>query len=345
MPTDEKQKMTYQTLSQLLRYGLFGGDCPLATEPLSEEEWSALFDESRRQAVTALAFDAILKLPRQQRPRRGVLFHFMSMTQTIETDNRRREQALSDFSAFLYDKLSLPTVVVKGTSLASYYPEPLHRECGDNDLYTGAATPAIEQLIRGMGHDVDNEDERHAAFLFEETMFECHNRLLYHNDDPVWTTVPLSGNLMHLPAEEEAFFVAKHIEHHAVFFNEPIRLRDLVDWCRLLMSEGFDYERLNQLKKGTDVEVFADLMTAYCYALFGIRAGTETSDIKGVSPLLFKRLYMDCPERHRLAIVRVARRSWKYMRYGREFRKIYGQSMFRRFYINNVINAIRNRVG
>ena len=338
----EEKTLTESTLVALLRYGLFGGEMPLAMSRMSDSDWLDVFVSSRQQAVTALTYDALLKLPVGMRPPRKVLFHFVSIVQTIEEDNANRERALVEFAALIDKEFSAPTVVVKGSSLAGYYPVPGHRECGDNDLYTGTRTDDIEKYMRDRGYEIDNEDVRHAAFRFGGKMFECHRLLLYHNDDPQWSSVPLRDGLMHLPAEEEAFFVAKHIEHHAVFFNEPVRLRDLIDWSMLLASENFDQNRLDELKRGTDVEHFADLMTAYCNELFGI--GIKCGAANGLSPQVFERLYMQCPERHRLAIVRVARRSWKYLRYGREYRKIYGQSMFRRFYINNVINAIRNRM-
>ena len=110
----------------------------------------------------------------------------------------------------------------------------------------------------------------------------------------------------------------------------------------LITSAGFDWSNYNIIKRDTDVDVFADLMTAYCADLFGLE-GVEAKALKGLCLNDFERLYMQCPERHKLAAVRVARRSWKYLRFGRQYKAIYGQSMFRRFYLHNVKNAIKQR--
>ncbi len=336
-----------ERLAALLRYGMFGGDVP-AGLPQTEEEWLFLFDATRRQAVTALACDAILLLPDGMRPPRKVLFHFLSMAQTVEADNRRREKALADFAALCGESVGVPLTVVKGSSLARRYEEPLHRECGDNDLLTRADTERIAALVESAGIDVDRKDPRHITFAFKSVTFECHTCLLYHNDDPLWHRGDniLVPNLYALPAEEEAFFLAKHCEHHAVFFHNPVRLRTLIDWCMLLGSEGFDYDAFDRLKRGTDVEVFADLMTLYCQRLLGapVRDGLGYLESKQLGANDFERLYMQCPERHPNALVRVVRRSGKYLRFSRQYRAIYGQSMFRRFYLKNLGIAVRQHL-
>lgn len=335
------------SLVALIRFGLFGADIPEGVLPTTEEGWRRLFDLSRRQAVTALAYDAILKLPQEQRPPRRILFHFTSMTQTIEADNRRREEALEHFAGLMERELSLPTVVVKGSSLAQFYPNPLHRECGDNDLYTGADTERVAKMMEARGVAVDRKDPRHITFSFESVTFECHNYLLYHNDDIQWRFTPMAnGSLLTLEREQQAFFLAKHCEHHAVFFHDSVRLRSLLDWCLLLGGKEFDYAAFQALKQGTDVDIFADLMSCYCNSLFGVQLPYDVARLKtkGVEDSDFDRLYMQCPERSRWAAVRVVRRSWKYLRYRRQYRAIYGQSMFRRFYFRNLGIAIRQHI-
>ena len=324
------------SLVALLRYGLFGGPLPQVL-PTSEAQWQSLYDLTRQQAITALAYDAILRLPADRRPPRKVLFHFTSLVQTIESDNRQREKALSDLATICNERLGLQLTVVKGSSLASRYPKPLHRECGDNDLFTGADTGRLKTLLESMGIAIDSKDPRHIAFVYENTTFEAHTYLLYHNDDPQWHSDQSHSAYSVLRPDEEAFFLAKHCEHHSVFFHNPVRLRTLIDWCLLLKTEGFDFARFDRLKKGTDVEVFADLMTLYCNELFGVGLRNNTDmNLKNLGAADFEKIYMHCPERHKLALVRVTRRSAKYILYWRKYRMIYGQSMFRRFYFNNL---------
>lgn len=343
MQTVTSKEMTW--LVGLLRFGLFGDAVP-ADLPSDEGEWRSLFELSRRQAVTALLYDAIVLLPKEKRPPRSVLFHFATLTQTIEDDNRRREEALLSFASLCDGRLFIMPIVVKGSSLASRYPVPLHRECGDNDLLSGIETERIAAMMEQMGVPVDRKDPRHITFEYKGTTFECHRYLLYHNDDPHWHRDKDFGDtcLDTLQIEEEAFFLAKHCEHHAVFFHNPVRLRTLVDWSLLLGSKDFDFAAFDRIKRYSDVRVFADLMTLYCNELFGLhlRDGLEYLKDEGLKAADFDRLYMQCPQRHPNAVVRVARRSWKYLRFDRYYRAIYGKSMFSRFYLSNLKVAIRN---
>ena len=326
-----------------MAFGFFGASNPLLSEMPADDDWQCLFEESRRQAVTALLYDAILMLPKEQRPPHSVLFHFVSMTKTIERDNRLREEALEAFHRDIMQPLGLETVVVKGSSVASHYPQPLHRECGDNDLYTGQNTEQVGKFLEEQGVEVDRKDPRHVSFLYKDVDFEAHSYLLYHGDDPVWSFCPLGNyGIRQLSMEESLFFIAKHIEHHAVFFHTPVRFRDLMDWCMLMSSNELNMIRFRMVKKGSDVDVFSELMTMYCNKLFGLSIDCQVPNSLVATD--FETLYMKCPERHRLAVVRVVRRSWKYIRYGREYRIIYGKSMFRRFYLNNLKVALLNKL-
>ncbi len=312
--------------------------------PLGSNEWQALFDASRCAAVTALLYDAILMLPPHLRPPREVLFHFAAVARTVEDDNRRREAALCHFADFLNVHLALPAVVVKGSSLARHYPVPFHRECGDNDLYTGADTNNIAHQVATLGISVARHNPRHISFCFEQTEFECHDHLLYHAvEEPQWHSVPFAdagSGLCRLPMGQEAFFLAKHMEYHAVFFHTSVRLRDLVDWTLMLRSPEFDYTALCSLKAGTDVDRFADLLTHYCVHLFNQPAPASLPPLPNrISAADFERLFMRCPERHPSPLVRVARRSWHYLRHRRTYRLLYGQGMFRRFYWRNLIQC------
>lgn len=338
-------------LPRLLNFSLFGGENPITgiSTPIGVGDWEALLEESQSQGVTSLLYDAILQLPSEQRPPRSVLFHFASLTQTIEQNNRQLVLALRHFSELTSEQLGLDTVVVKGVSLARLYPNSLHRERGDNDLFTGSDTVTVNAMVESLGISVDRRDPRHSAFTFDGADFECHSYLLYGGDDLDWQTIPFSEKSVHLRRlvpEQEALFLAKHSEHHAVFFHNPVRLRSLVDWGLLVTSANFDYDRFCELKQDTDVEYFADLMTLYCHRLFGVKVSCGIKTIerrlksKGLSAEDFFTIYMQCPKRHPNAIVRVARRSGKYLRYGKKYRALYGMSMFRRFYLHNLAVAI-----
>ncbi|MBQ7062908.1 MAG: nucleotidyltransferase family protein [Bacteroidales bacterium] len=336
-------------LVSLLRFLLFGGANPLEGQPMpTEAEWQQLFDNAKSEAVTALVCDALALLPQAQRPPRRILFHFATVAQTIETDNRRREAALISFADRVQAALGLSTVVVKGSALASRYPVPLHRECGDNDLYTGADTERICTFFEAHGISIDRHNPRHAVLGYEATTFELHHHLLYSGSDPQWSPVPFGDSqaLMRLPAVQEAFFLAKQLEYQSVFFHEPVSLRGLLDWTLLVGEPEFDPDAFQAFKQGTDIDRFADLLSAYCAQLFNATLPYDGERLQALDlkPEHFEALYRALPPRHPRALVRVVRRSWHYLRHRRRYRALYGQSMFRRFYWRNLRQALRQRL-
>lgn len=329
-------------LATILKYHLFS-HCQ-HTPPLPEGvDWNVLMSEAKIQAVEALLYDAIkameLSIPRE------ILFQLSSNVATIESDNRKREQALSDLAYLANKEAGLFLTVVKGSSLARLYPNPIHRECGDNDLYMGSSATSLDCLVASHGLEVDQKDPRHSSFIFHGVVFENHAYLLYPStpgdtsSEPEWKKESHQQNIKRLTPPYEALFVAAHMEHHAVFHNESINLRKLIDWSLLLGV--LDYEEFNKVKQGTDMERFADLLTQYCIQLFDLPAPKGYTPLSEKSLEAFPYLYLYEQKRSSWSFIRVYRRSMKYLRYSRVYKEIYGQSPFRRFYFRNVGNAIR----
>ena len=346
-------------LKLLLRFGLFGGPNPFETEEAAfdTDVWTALFNEAKSHAVTALLYDAIMQLPQHQRPPRILMLQLGCSVAEIEDSCRQMETAAIALSDLVTQKSHSENkkvlTVVKGPAIALHYPIPNHREYSDIDLLTLGETERIGRIIEETGISVDRSDPRHASFVFKDVVFECHNYLLYTSDEPQWNIVPFTEDksdrlscFNRLPVEEEAFFLAKHMEHHAVFFHQNVPLRSLVDWAMLTNDPEFDFNKLDVLKRDTDVDRFVILLTLYCKSLFGLPRsyGSAYTLPSGIDASDFDILYMNCPPRHHSAFVRVFRRSWHYLSHTRKYKLLYGKSMFRRFYFSNLRIAIKQNV-
>lgn len=119
----------------LLRSGLWGRE-PLTEgfRRLSDEEWETVFRLSGRQTVTGIVFDGICRLPDELQPSQALFARWVVAVTRIENGNERMNVALKDLiKVFVNNRLS--PVLQKGQGVAALYPEPLHRECGDIDLY------------------------------------------------------------------------------------------------------------------------------------------------------------------------------------------------------------------
>lgn len=325
-------------LTELLKYALFDGPEPDIPEGF---DWDNLLKESQREAVTALVNEALVKLPASKRPAPQKLFHFVTFSQTLEQDHRRYGAATAHlqqvFAQAHPECGERPLPVVKGLRLASLYPTPTFREFGDVDLFSSKHTEKLIQFVESLGVEVDNDDSRHATFVFDEVPFEAHRYLFYTAQDNA-----AFDNLRQeqgLSLELHAAFIAAHIERHAVFFNEPVKVKSLVDWVYL--RRQLDIPRYEAIKRSFSTWRFADLLTHYSARRLGlpepVTAHYTPSD---AAMRAFPAMFCDTRERSEWAIVRVFRRSRKYIKYGSIYKELYGQSMFRRFYFHNVVHAL-----
>ena len=181
----------------------------------------------------------------------------------------QRNQAMNQFIARLYrvfNRNSVPAILVKGQGIAQCYERPLWRACGDIDLlldkehYMDAKTN-----IMSKADSVTEEDDHrlHVALVMGPWVVELHgtlnhrffprvNRILdeiqaeVHNQQKVrlWEN---DGIDIPLPAhDEDVIFVFSHILEH--FFDKGVGLRQICDLCRLLYTyrDTIDRQLLEQ---------------------------------------------------------------------------------------------------
>ena len=119
----------------LLRSGLWGRE-PLTEgfRRLSDDEWEKVFRLSGRQTVTGIVFDGICRLPEDLQPSPDLFARWVVAVTRIESGNERMNAALKELIKVFVDN-GLSPVLQKGQGVAALYHEPLHRECGDIDLY------------------------------------------------------------------------------------------------------------------------------------------------------------------------------------------------------------------
>ena len=101
---------------------------------LSDEQWNMVFRLSGRQTVTGIVFDGICRLPEEFQPSPAIFAQWVVAVDRIERSNERMNDVLKSLVKLFADN-GLNPVLQKGQGVAALYPEPLHRECGDIDLY------------------------------------------------------------------------------------------------------------------------------------------------------------------------------------------------------------------
>ena len=130
--------------------------------------------------------------------------------------------------------LTVPFVILKGTSAAQYYPNPLYRLMGDIDIITNRGedfTSACNSLIRE-GYKVVKDYDREMGLVKNGVMVEVHRYFASLNDvskaqyldDLIISNI----NPTHvLPDMVNGLVLLEHISQH---LENGLGLRQVIDW-------------------------------------------------------------------------------------------------------------------
>lgn len=142
-------------------------------------DWEAVRALAGEQCLLGVVADALDRLNDRQCPREEKL-RWVGSVMVIE----RRNLLMNALVGRLFRKFSamgLTPVLLKGQAFAANCPVPLHRQCGDIDVYfkhRGDCQKAVEwaaMVDPGAARSADNSrDYKHFAFAVEKTEVELH---------------------------------------------------------------------------------------------------------------------------------------------------------------------------
>ncbi len=271
----------------LLRSALF--DFPLNIEPLSAlsaDDWQSVFRQSVRQGVSAIVLDVLSSSPVAASIPKALALRWISCVVNIEGRYEHQKEVGTKVAELLAaEGISAP--VLKGLALASYYPHPEHRECGDIDLYSGEKHLAVDSILAKAGADVKDDYYIHSHITFKGVTIENHRffnqvrgsrsrkKLERHfielmNSDDAWRFV--SGTKLLIPsADFNALFLTMHALKHFVA-EGGIRLRHLTDWAMFLKVEqgNVNWAEFYAWADKMHFSRFANAMTALSVKYLGL---------------------------------------------------------------------------
>ena len=276
----------------LLRRGLWGEEQPVQENlfPLSSSEWDLIYRLSRKHTLQGIIYDGIVGLPAGCQPPKMLLIHWTVEIDKWERINRHQQQILSRLQILFSQPPAIPFELIKGPAISCFYRNPLHRVCGDLDLYfcgkeqVEAANKRIEQtgirVERGMTGD--------SAYLINGALIEQHSRLIeLHNpffqkeltqwekqvfttgkpeQRPVYYGVPVT---VPTPVAHQ-LLVSTHILKHLL--NAGIGLRQLCDAAVLLRAqyEILDKKELEERCRRLGVYRWSQLLYALLVKYIGL---------------------------------------------------------------------------
>lgn len=276
-----------QQFFTLVQSGLWGTK---ANADLFDEHtnWEQLYQSARAQALMGIVLDGIQTLPAENRPPRGLYLKWCNILLQIEEKNKLLNHELANIYA-LCRAVNVEPVLLKGQGVAQNYRYPLHRQCGDIDLYTGyKAYDKVNKLLLPDVTRIDEECFKHIGFEWHGVTVENH-RILNHLNAPSadryfqseiarWhsqsemRSVQVGDCTASVPPLTfDAVYILAHSVLHAL--NEGIGLRQICDWACLLNhhAETLDREAVVKQLRAYGLERAAKIFGIVATKYLGLR--------------------------------------------------------------------------
>lgn len=243
-----------------IRMGLWKKEEAYPGKPLSTEEWEELFRMAHRQAITGLLIDGVAQ--DAQRPDQVLWDSWVAHLFFLERANRyiaQRGEAWIEKLA----QAGIPAMVFKGSSVASWYPEPWHRSHGDVDIVITDGWNSLEAFLEQEGGTFYRSQE-------DEIVLEEKNGLLveFHRH---WECLynPLTHRrLLQIcrsaqPGDRELYFVCLilHIQRHILTYG--VGLKQICDVAVMLSRASLDLEKVASLLHRLHAERFSRLLFGF----------------------------------------------------------------------------------
>ncbi len=285
--------------------------------PADTAPWREIYRLSAAQGVLAVAYDAALRLPAALRPPKEVLIPWAVNTDRIEHAYGRRAEALETLTAF-YARHGMRLMLLKGTGLASLYPIPAHRPCGDIDIWLfGRQREADRLMEKELGIRIDRDVHHHTVFTCKGVPVENHfdflniwshrsNRRLEHQlrryADDEGVQLAVGKERVWLPSPDfNALYLMRHMAVH--FAAVEIGLRHIADWALFLEHDGdrVNWTEIRRIYEQENMHRFADAVTQLCVEWLGVPAARcydYTRDAELADRILHETLHPAFAEKH-----------------------------------------------
>ena len=210
--------------------------------------WASVFSMAQKQAVAGIMMDAVNRLPEgAQKPDRDLLLKLLGMGMEIEKRNRIVNGEAVKWYEFFRTR-GYKAVLLKGQGVTHFYPNPLHRNPGDIDLWVIGRECEVRELAR---KELGAEDVTyHHIGVHNGGMAELEihttpswmysypkNRRLQRMfaqwaDSGMEIELPGAGRVCVPSDEMNRVYMLVHMYRHV--FSEGIGLRQMMDYAMLL---------------------------------------------------------------------------------------------------------------
>ncbi len=263
-----------ELLYSLLRVALeTESPAPRHFPSLDKSGWESLLAASDRQTVTGLVTDAITRLGGLDIPE-AICDKLMVRQIHIERRSCAVQQQANQFTAALRAE-GLSPQVLKGPSVAAYYPRPEVRVSGDIDLYLPPEQiPAAVAFLEKQGLVAHKTPDDCFFFPCKPADIDLHGNY-YDLRRPAERLLPVPS------AQAELLMLSAHIFKHAI--GPGVGLRQLCDMAMAFRALEGKYDPA-ALEKAFDLVGLERWNRLLC-AFLKERLGVETPLYKDKNPV------------------------------------------------------------
>lgn len=277
---------------QLIRVGI-GTDSvnKINTNNLDGTDWKAIRMLSDNQGLSALVLDGIDLLNTKNDVTIPVSFKLNWIGEVLQNYEQRYkayEDAIASLAGF-YNQHGYKMMVLKGYSCSLDWPKPIHRPCGDIDIWQfGKWKEADSALSNECGIKIDRTHHHHTVFNWKGFTVENHYDFLnvHHHKSNVELNsilkrlgqddsniVKVKGESVVLPSPNlNALFLLRHNMKH--FASERLTMRQLLDWGLFVRnhSNEIDWKWLEKELERFGMKRMYDIFIAICVGDLGFDA-------------------------------------------------------------------------
>ena len=231
----------------LLRLGA-GLNDSIELPVMNRSLWASVFSMAQKQAVAGIMMDAVNRLPDMTvKPDRDLLLKLLSLGIEIEKRNRIMNGEAVKWYEF-FRMRGYKAVLLKGQGVAHFYPNPLHRNPGDIDLWVIGMECEVRELARKeLGaedftyHHIGVHNGGMAELEIHTTpswMYSYPKNRRLQRMFAQWAgsckeiELPDAGRVCVPSDEMNRVYLLVHIYRHV--FSEGIGLRQMTDYAMLL---------------------------------------------------------------------------------------------------------------
>lgn len=268
--------------------------------PTDEIDWKTVAELASQHEVDALAFDGYQQihdlLGNQSLPQEELL-EWIGQSLMQESQYKQQFESAQRL-AVLYAQKNICSYILKGFSIAQYYPNPSHRYSCDFDCFlvkdSFSAHEEGNKLVEDRGVEVDRSYYKNSSFVFEGLHVENHRyccsikrgerttELEKYLESLLCNYTPdyYDGSKLALPPLMfQAVFLIEHACGH--FLYEKMSLKNICDWAcfREANIEQLDWEEFNKVSEKYGLREFANTMNHLADFILGKCKYSELSKV------------------------------------------------------------------